>query len=123
VDLTFAAHLAASSQSECQILNSTRIQYLLVVLQFQHSQACLLQWVANVRIRPPDAGFASILQSLPRLERYFKAQRNCENSDFAAFPAAYDQCRMPLGVPNPKFAGIRGPSFANVGFERTPENL
>src|SRR5689334_17345904 len=32
VDLTFATHPAASSQSECQILNSTRILYLPVVL-------------------------------------------------------------------------------------------
>ena len=32
VDLTFARHLAASSYSECQILNSTRNLYLLVVL-------------------------------------------------------------------------------------------
>jgi hypothetical protein len=31
-DLTFATHPAASSQSECQIQSSTRIQYLLVVL-------------------------------------------------------------------------------------------
>jgi hypothetical protein len=32
VDLTFATIYAACSQSECQILNSTRILYLLVVL-------------------------------------------------------------------------------------------
>jgi hypothetical protein len=32
MDLTFATHLAASSESECQILNSTRNIYLLVVL-------------------------------------------------------------------------------------------
>jgi hypothetical protein len=32
VDLTFATHLAANSASECQILNSTRNIYLLVVL-------------------------------------------------------------------------------------------
>jgi hypothetical protein len=32
VDLTFATHPAASSQRECQILNSTGILYLLVVL-------------------------------------------------------------------------------------------
>src|SRR6185437_5689830 len=32
VDLTFATHLAASPQSECQIRNSTRNLYLLVVL-------------------------------------------------------------------------------------------
>jgi hypothetical protein len=32
VDLTFATHLAASSESECQILNSTRNLYFLVVL-------------------------------------------------------------------------------------------
>jgi len=32
VDLTFAAHLAAGSQSECQIQNSTRNLYLLVIL-------------------------------------------------------------------------------------------
>ena len=32
VDLTFAAYLAAGSPSECQILNSTRILNLLVVL-------------------------------------------------------------------------------------------
>jgi len=32
VDLTFATHLAAGSQSECQIQNSTRNLHLLVVL-------------------------------------------------------------------------------------------
>ena len=32
VDLTFATHLAAGSRSECQIQNSTRSLYLLVVL-------------------------------------------------------------------------------------------
>ena len=32
VDLTFATRLAASSSSECQIQNSTRNLYLLVVL-------------------------------------------------------------------------------------------
>jgi len=32
VDLTFAIYLAASSESECQILNSTKNMYLLVVL-------------------------------------------------------------------------------------------
>jgi hypothetical protein len=32
VDLTFATHLAANSQGECQIPNSTRNIYLLVVL-------------------------------------------------------------------------------------------
>jgi hypothetical protein len=34
------------------------------------------------------------LQSLQRLERFFSAQRICENADFAAFPATYDQRRM-----------------------------
>ncbi len=38
VDLTFATHLAASSRSECQIQNSTRNLYLLVVFRFKHSQ-------------------------------------------------------------------------------------
>jgi hypothetical protein len=33
VDLTFATHLAAGSPSECQIQNSTRNLYLLVVLR------------------------------------------------------------------------------------------
>jgi hypothetical protein len=32
VDLTFATSVAANSQRECQILNSTRNVYLLVVL-------------------------------------------------------------------------------------------
>jgi hypothetical protein len=32
VDLTFASHLAAGSQSECQILNSSGISYLQAVL-------------------------------------------------------------------------------------------
>src|ERR1700679_2757275 len=32
VDLTFATHVAASPKSECQIQNSTRNLYLLVVL-------------------------------------------------------------------------------------------
>jgi hypothetical protein len=32
VDLTFATHLAAGSSGECQIQNSTRNLYLLVVL-------------------------------------------------------------------------------------------
>src|SRR6516225_4240236 len=34
LDLTFATRLAAHSKSECQILNSTRFLYLLVVLRF-----------------------------------------------------------------------------------------
>jgi hypothetical protein len=34
VDLTFATQLAVSSSGECQILNSTRNKYLLVVLRF-----------------------------------------------------------------------------------------
>ncbi len=38
VDLTFATHLAASSRSECQIQNSTRNLYLLMVFRFKHSQ-------------------------------------------------------------------------------------
>ena len=50
VDLTFAAHLAAGSQSECQIQNSTRHLYLLVslILTFAKSPTEL----GNVRIGP-----------------------------------------------------------------------
>ncbi len=40
--MTFATHLAASSRSECQIQNSTRNLYLLVV-RFKHSQKILAE--------------------------------------------------------------------------------
>jgi hypothetical protein len=43
-----------------------------------------------------SADFGGILQSLLRLERFFSAQRICENAGFAAFSAVYDQRRMRL---------------------------
>ena len=56
------SRLAASSQSECQIPNSTRDIYLLVVPRFQHSQRCPPKRDANVGIGPlaaaPDARHA-----------------------------------------------------------------
>jgi hypothetical protein len=55
VDLTFATLPIASSKSECQIQNSIRNRYLLVVLGFQHSQACLPRRDANVGIGPLES--------------------------------------------------------------------
>src|ERR1700733_2663749 len=51
-DLTFAAQLAANSQGECQILNSTRSLYLPevpLILTFAKVPA---EWGANVGIGP-----------------------------------------------------------------------
>ncbi len=67
VDLTFATHLAASSRSECQIQNSTRNLYLLVVFRFKHSQKipaemgseCLNRTTSDSHENAP-AGSASI---------------------------------------------------------------
>jgi hypothetical protein len=52
MDLTFATHLAAGSRSECQIRNSTRNLYLLVVLDSNIRKRRSLKRDANVRIRP-----------------------------------------------------------------------
>src|ERR1700746_2705064 len=52
VYLTFATIPTANWKSECQIQNSIRNRYLLVVLGFQHSQDCLLRRDANVGIGP-----------------------------------------------------------------------
>jgi hypothetical protein len=49
-----------------------------------------------------SAEFGGILQSLQRLERFFSAQRICENADFAAFPEVYDQRRMRPARTTPK---------------------
>jgi hypothetical protein len=68
--LTFATCLAASSQRECQILNSTENIHLLVVLKFYHSQKWLLSGDTNVRIGPhwgsatPDRRLQSIGMTL-----------------------------------------------------------
>ena len=56
VDLIFATYLAANSQSECQIRNSTRNICLLVVLLILTFAKCPLRRDANVRIGPLDTG-------------------------------------------------------------------
>ena len=50
--MTFATYLAANSQCECQIRNSTRNIYLLVVLLILTFAKCPLRRDANVRIGP-----------------------------------------------------------------------
>jgi hypothetical protein len=54
--LTFAPHLASSSESEGQIQSSIRNLYLRVVLQFPTFAKRLPRWGANVGIGPLGGG-------------------------------------------------------------------
>ena len=55
VDLTFATSLTEGSQSECQILNSTKNMCLLVGLSILRFAKVTAEKDANVRIGPPGS--------------------------------------------------------------------